>query len=172
MTHPPCDERSGGTHVTSGRPHGYSAITPFIVVTDPAGAIAFYENVFGAKAKNVTKMAHDGMTLIVHADIDFGSGYLQVGAATPAFGLVLPPGEGAACYSLGLYVPDVDRTFALAEASGAVVRERPADFVSGDRYCSIIDPYGIRWSIMTRTADISEEESFRRVEEWSRGLQQ
>lgn len=159
-----------GSYTTEGRPHGYSTITPFIVVNQPAEAIAFYEAVFGAKAKSVTEVGEEGSKMIIHADIDFGNGYLQLGMANPTYHLVLPPGEGNACYSLGIYVSDVDHTLALAIANGATVREPAADFVSGDRFCSILDPFGIRWSVMTRIEDISEEESFRRVEEWSKSL--
>lgn len=156
-----------GTYTKDGKPHGYTALTPFIVVNKPAEAIAFYETVFGAKAKSVTAIGEEGNKMIVHADIDFGNGFLQLGAANPDYHLVPPPGGGDACYSLALYVPDVDSTFALAVANGATVREPAANFVSGDRYCSILDPYGVRWSIMTRVEDISEEESYRRVAEWS-----
>ncbi len=159
-----------GEYTKNGTPNGYTAITPFIVVNNPAEAIAFYETVFEAKAKNVTEIGVDGNKIIVHADVDFGNGFLQLGAANPAYRLVLPPGEGNACYSLGIYVPDVDRTFALAIANGATVREPLMNFVSGDRFCSILDPFGIRWSIMTRIEDISEEESYRRVTEWSKSL--
>jgi len=81
---------------------------------------------------------------------------------------VLPPGDDTACYSLGLYVPDVDRVVQLAVEHGAVVREPAMDFVSGDRYASILDPFRVRWSIMSRVEDLSEEESFRRVSEWSK----
>ncbi len=162
------DAGSLGKFTKNGTPNGYTTITPFIVVNKPAEAIAFYETVFNAKAKSVTEFGDDGNKMIVHADIDFGNGYLQLGAANPAYRLVLPTGEGNACYSLGIYVPDVDRTFALALANGATVREQVASFVSGDRYCSILDPFGIRWSIMTRVEDISEEESYRRVAEWSK----
>ena len=156
-----------GKYTRNGKPVGYTAITPFIVVNDPAGAIAFYEAVFGAKTKNVTAFGDESNRTIVHAELDFGDGRLQLGAATPAYRLVLPPGGGNACYSLGIYVPDVDRTLEMAVSHGAVVREPAATFVSGDRYASILDPFGIRWTIMTRVEDISEEESARRVEEWS-----
>lgn len=108
--------------------------------------------------------------VIVHADLDFGTGYLQLGAPAPQYNLVMPPGEGKACYSLGIYVPDVDRTLELALAHGATLREPATNFVSGDRFASIIDPYGVRWSIMTRVEDIPEEESFRRVAEWSKNM--
>ena len=54
-----------------------------------------------------------------------------------------------------------------AVAAGAVVREPSVDFVSGDRFASIRDPFGVRWSVMTRVEDLSEEESARRVAEWA-----
>jgi PhnB protein len=159
-----------GKYTKNGTPNWYTAITPFIVVSNPAEAIKFYETVFGAKTKSVTDFGEDGNKMIIHADIDFGNGYLQLGAANPAYQLVLPPGGDKACYSLAIYVPDVDQTSALAVANGATVREPLTNFVSGDRYCSILDPFGIRWSIMTRIEDISEEESYRRVYEWSKSL--
>jgi PhnB protein len=85
----------------------------------------------------------------------------------PAYGLVAAPDGDNDCYSLGLYCPDVDATVARAEAAGATVREQPSTFVSGDRFASIRDPFGVRWSIMTRVEDLSEEESARRVAEWA-----
>ncbi len=50
------------------------------------------------------------------------------------------------------------------------MREPLTDFVSGDRFASIRDPFGVRWSVMTRTQDLSEEESARRVREWAASL--
>lgn len=157
-----------GQFTTNGKPHGYTKLTPFVVVTDPAAAIQFYEQVFEARVASVTSVGEEGSKVIIHAEIDFGDGFLQLGAATPNYGLVLPPGEGNACYSLGIYVPDVDAVVARAAAQGATVREPVATFVSGDRFGSILDPFGLRWSIMTRVEDLSQEESYRRVEEWSR----
>jgi PhnB protein len=58
-----------------------------------------------------------------------------------------------------------------AVAAGATVREAPADFVSGDRFASIRDPFGVRWSVMTRVEDLSEEESAARVREWARSFE-
>lgn len=167
------DNQSNHTGVTgkftqNGTPIGYTTITPFIVVRNPAEAISFYEVVFGAETKNVTEFEHEGNKIIVHAEIDFGHGFLQLGAASPDYHLVLPPEDGNACYSFSIYVQDIDKTLALAMSNGATVREPIANFVSGDRYCSIVDPSGIRWSIMSRIEDISQEESYRRVEEWSK----
>lgn len=156
-----------GEHTDHGTPRGASSITPFIAIPDARGAIAFYRDVFGARVVDVTEMGG----VVAHAVLDFGHGLLQLGEPMPDYHLVAPPSGGDDCYSLGLYVRDVDAVVAAAEAAGAVIREPVADFVSGDRYASIRDPFGVRWSIMTRVEDLSEEESARRVAEWAATLQ-
>ncbi|GAA0192222.1 hypothetical protein GCM10009526_12060 [Glutamicibacter creatinolyticus] len=54
-----------------------------------------------------------------------------------------------------------------ALAAGAALREPATTFVSGDRYASIRDPFGVRWSVMSRVEDLTEEESNRRVAQWA-----
>lgn len=152
-----------GEYTDHGTPQGVSSITPFLVIPDSRGAIDFYRDVFGARVVDVTEMGG----AIVHAVLDFGHGHLQFGEPVPEYQLVPPPSGDGHCYSMGLYVADVDGVTAAAEAAGATVREPVADFVSGDRFASITDPFGIRWSLMTRVEDISEEESARRVAEWA-----
>lgn len=152
-----------GTHTDNGTPRGISSLTPFIAIVGAREAIRFYESVFGASVKDVTEMGG----VVVHAVLDFGHGHLQLGEPVADFHLVAPPAGEDDCYSLGLYVPNVDSVVAAAQAAGATVREPVADFVSGDRFASIRDPFGVRWSIMTRIEDISEEESARRVAEWA-----
>lgn len=68
---------------------------------------------------------------------------------------------------MGFYCADADALVARAERAGATVREPLSTFVSGDRFASIRDPYGVRWSIMTRVEDLSEEESTQRVADWA-----
>ncbi|WP_146362843.1 VOC family protein [Arthrobacter yangruifuii] len=154
-----------GKYTTGGIPHGVTTLTPFLAVPDARGAIDFYRNVFGARVMDVVEM--DGV--VVHADLDFGTGRLQLGEPNPAYGLVSPPEGDSDCYSLGLYCADADQTVAKAEAAGAVIREPLGTFVSGDRFASIRDPFGVRWSVMSRVEDLSEEESARRVSEWAAG---
>ncbi|HEX6871612.1 MAG TPA: VOC family protein [Micromonosporaceae bacterium] len=152
-----------GEHTTNGTPRGATSLTPFLVIPDARGAIAFYREIFGARVVDVTEMGG----LVAHAVLDFGNGLLQLGEPMPDYGLVAAPEGEQDCYSIGLYCPDIDAVVARAEAAGAVVREAPSTFVSGDRFASIRDPFGVRWSIMTRVEDISEEESARRVAEWA-----
>jgi PhnB protein len=152
-----------GEHTTNGTPHGSTSITPFVVIPEARGAIDFYRDIFGARVVDVTEFGD----VVAHAVLDFGNGMLQLGSPMADYGLVPPPEGDQDCYSLGLYCPDVDATVARAVAAGATVREPPTTFVSGDRFASIRDPFGVRWSVMTRVEDLSEEESARRVAEWA-----
>lgn len=158
-----------GTHTTEGRPRGYSSLTPFVVIADSRKALEFYQAVFQAKVLGVTEMPVGDRNEVVHAEIDFGCGRLQFGVPNAAYGLVAAPSEGA-CYSLGIYVPDVDATVDRALAAGATLREPITDFVSGDRYASLLDPFGLRWSVMTRIEDLTDAESQARVEAWAKSL--
>lgn len=157
-----------GTHTTNGVPHGATSLTPFLAIPGAAQAVKFYEQVFGARVVDVTEM--NGV--VVHADLDFGNGRLQFGEPTPDYGLVPPPQGESDCYSIGLYCADVDAVVDRAVEAGATVREPVGTFVSGDRFASIRDPFGVRWSVMSRVEDLSEEESASRVAEWAKAQQQ
>lgn len=152
-----------GAHTTDGIPHGSTSLTPFLVVARAAEAIEFYRSVFGARLVDATEMGG----VIVHAELDLGNGRLQLGEPNPDYGLIPAPAGSGDCYSLGLYCSDVDAVVSRAEAAGATIREAATDFVSGDRFASIRDPFGVRWSIMSRVEDLSEAESTRRVAEWA-----
>lgn len=155
-----------GQHVTNGVPHGMTSLTPFLAIPRAGEAIDFYQRVFGARLVDATEFGG----VIAHAELDFDNGRLQLGVPMPDYHLVAPPEGDDDCYSIGLYVADVDKTVERAVAAGAVVREPVTNFVSGDRFASIRDPFGVRWSIMTRVEDISEEESVRRVRAWAASM--
>lgn len=154
---------ANGEHTTNGRPNGYSSLTPFLAVSPARDAMTFYCDVFGATVVGLTEFGD----VLAHAELDLGNGRLQLGEPSPEYHLAAQSTTDDACYSIALYCPDVDALVARAVAAGAVVREPVTDFVSGDRYGSIRDPFGVRWSIMTRIEDIPDSESARRVEEWA-----
>ncbi|MFN3004183.1 VOC family protein [Mycolicibacterium wolinskyi] len=145
-------------------PEGYTSLTPFICVDGAAAAIEFYERVFGAKV--VERMDGPDGT-VAHAELDFGAGRLQLGDPQEAFQIAAPTPGAAATHSIGLYCPDVDDVVARAEQAGAMIREPAQTFVTGDRFASILDPFGQRWTVMTRVEDLSAEERERRVAEWA-----
>lgn len=150
--------------ITDGRPDGFTTLTPFLVCQPAAEAISFYESVFGAKL--LSRMdGPDGTVL--HAELDLGLGRLQLSDPSDAYDLEAAPRvpervSGSIC----IYVADVDAVFAAAVERGAVVREEPTTFVTGDRYASIYDPFGHRWAVMTKVEEMSPEEEARRLQEW------
>lgn len=151
-------------HTVDHRPAGYSTITPFLCLPRAAEAIDFYRSVFGATL--ISRIAApDGA--VAHAELQFESGRLQLSDPIEGYGLTAhDPSTDAASHSLAIYVSDCDAVVAAAEAAGARVRERPATFVTGDRFGSILDPFGVRWSVMTRVEDVSDAEAERRVKDW------
>jgi PhnB protein len=169
----PTTRAAHGKHTHHGTPRSATAITPFLAVSPAADAIAFYTAHLGARLVDRTDMpGPDGAPLVAHAVLDFGNGLLQLGDPNPAYHLVAAPDGEDDCYSIGLYCPDVDAVVERAVAAGATLREPVADFVSGDRYASIRDPFGVRWTVMTRVEDLSDEESAARVAAWAASLTQ
>jgi PhnB protein len=158
---------ANGAYTSNGRPNDSTALTPHLVVTPADKALSFYQSVLGARLLDVTRFP--GSSGVAHAELDFGLGKLTLSDPMAAYGLVAPPEPASgASFSLALYVPDVDDVVARALAAGATLREPVASFVSGDRYASLLDPFGVRWAILTRVEDVSPEESRRRVEAWSK----
>ncbi len=151
-----------GKYTNHGIPHGYTSLSPHLAVPSARAAIEFYREVFGAKVHDVTQMGD----VIGHATLELENGRFTLSDPMNDYGLVAPRPD-AASITLALYVRDVDAVVSKALAAGAKEREPVSTFVSGDRYGSIIDPFGVRWTIMTRVEDLSPEESAKRVADWA-----
>ena len=65
--------------------------------------------------------------------------------------------------SLMFYMPDVDRVFAQALAAGGTQFRAVQDQFYGDRSGTLVDPFGIMWTIATHVEDLSAEEVNRRM---------
>lgn len=145
-------------------PDGYTSLTPFLCIDRAAQAIDFYRDVFGASL--IERMDGPNGT-VAHAELDFGNGRLQLSDPQDAYQLA-PVSPGAfATHSISLYCADVDDVVARAEQAGATIREPAQTFVTGDRFASILDPFGQRWAVMTRVEDITAAERDRRLAEWA-----
>ena len=158
-THP-----DAATGTVAPVPPGYTSLTPFLCVRDGAAAIDFYCRAFGATVVSRMDLPSGG---VAHAELDFGQGRLQLGDPMPDHGLVAPDGGDQVSASTCLYLPDVDAATERAVALGATLREPPSTFVTGDRFASLLDPFGHRWAVMTRVEDVSPEEQERRLAEWA-----
>jgi PhnB protein len=146
-------------------PEGYTSLTPFLVIDGAAEAIEFYTSVFGATL--IEKM--DGPNgSIAHAELDFGNGRLQLSDPNPEFELEAPARKDSVTHSTVLYCADVDDVVARAKTAGATIREETQTFVTGDRFASILDPFGQRWAVMTRVEDVDADERDRRLAQWAK----
>ncbi|MCW2689356.1 MAG: hypothetical protein JWR37_4246 [Mycobacterium sp.] len=146
-------------------PEGYTSVTPFLCIDGAAEAIDFYVSVFGAEL--VERM--DGPNgIVAHAELDFGNGRLQLSDPQEAYELAAPDPKAFVTHSVALYCPDVDAVATRAEQAGATIRESAQTFPTGDRFASILDPFGQRWTVMTRVEDVSPEERDRRMAEWAK----
>jgi PhnB protein len=146
-------------------PEGYTSLTPFLCIEGASAAIDFYVSVFGATV--VDRMDGPGGT-VAHAELDFGDGRLQLSDPQEAYHLAAPDKGPFVTHSMALYCEDTDAVVARAENAGATIRESAQTFVTGDRFASILDPFGQRWTVMTRVEDVCPEERDRRMAEWAK----
>ena len=144
-------------------PDGYTSITPYLCVDGAAAAIDFYETVFGARL--VSRNDGPGGT-VAHAELDVGRGRLQLSDPAPDHDLRAPDGSDPVTHSYIHYCPDVDAVYAAAPAAGAKGYGEPETFVTGDRYAAVLDPFGHRWTLMTKVEDVDPAEAERRVKAW------
>ena len=140
-------------------PEGYTSLTPFLCVDGAAAAIDFYVSVFDATL--IDRMDGPGDT-VAHAELDFGNGRLQLSDPNDAYQIAAADPLAPATHSVALYCEDTDAVVKCAEKAGATIREPAQTFVTGDRFASILDPFGQRWTVMTRVEDVSSEERDRR----------
>jgi PhnB protein len=142
-------------------PEGYHAVTPYLIVKGAEHAIAFYEQVFGARELYRMKMP-DGR--VGHAELQLGDSRVMLADENPESGALAPQSVGGTPVTIHLYVDDVDATVARATAAGARLTRPVADQFYGDRLGVVHDPFGHVWSIATHREDVSEQELQRRAQ--------
>jgi len=135
-------------------PRHFHTVTPYLIVPDPDGVIAFAQAVFGAEL-GVRMAMPDGS--VGHAQIRIGDSMVQLGGSSEQW-----PAMPAA---LHVYVPDVDATHAKALEAGARELQPPKDQFYGERSSGVVDACGNQWFIATKTEDLTMEEIARRAAE-------
>ncbi|HYY57143.1 MAG TPA: VOC family protein [Pyrinomonadaceae bacterium] len=141
-------------------PEGYHAVTPYLCVSDAAGAIEFYKKVFGAA--ELMRLA-DASGKIGHAEIKIGDTPVMLSDEFPEMGFRSPQSFGGSPVTMHLYVEDVDTIVMRAVATGAKILEPVKDQFYGDRSGKLADPFGHVWNVATHKEDVSPEEIKKRV---------
>lgn len=134
-------------------PKGYPPLMPVTVIARCAEAIAFYKKVFGGRERMRFEMP-GGM--IAHAELGFGPAVLMMSDPMPGFAEPAPT-------RLCLYTRNCDAVFAAAVKEGATGKQAPADQFYGDRTATLVDPFGVEWSLMTHIEDVSVREMKKRM---------
>ena len=142
-------------------PAGYHTATPYLTVRGAADAIEFYRKAFGAK--ETMRMPAPGGAL-GHAEIRIGDSIVMLSDEFPGSATRPPAALGGTTGYVFLYVPDVDRTFAQAVAAGARVTMPLADMFWGDRFGTLLDPFGHAWGLATHKEDVPPREMAKRAQ--------
>ena len=141
-------------------PDGYHTLTPYLIVGDGAGAVAFYQQAFEAKVR-MRLPRPDGR--IAHAEMRIGDSVIMMADEAPQMGALAPRTVGGSPVSLHLYVDDVDAVVARAVAAGGKLLHPVENKFYGDRLGTIEDPFGHRWHVSTHVEDVPPEEIGRRA---------
>ena len=151
-------------------PAGYNSVSPYLVVSNSAEALEFYEKALGAET--VMVMPGPSGQAVMHAEMRIGNSIVMMTDENPQFNMLSPTKLGGTAVSMHLYVEDVDAGFARATEAGCTVVFPPSDMFWGDRFCKVTDPYGHLWSLASHTEDVPPEEMGARQEEFFKQMAQ
>ena len=130
-------------------PEGFHTLTPHLIIRDAKRAIDFYKRAFGAQPLGPAHFAPDGK--VMHATLKIGDGARS------------PQSLGGSPVTINIYTDDVDRLFNQAVSAGATIAMPLKDQFWGDRYGTLADPFGHKWSLCTHIEDVAPEELEKRA---------
>ena len=119
-------------------------IIPYLFYRDVPAALEFLTRAFGFKEEMRTATPSGGM----HGEASFQGQLVMMGQGAHEHSLTTPQRAGAATMGVFIYLDDVDKHYAAAEAAGAEIRDRPKDVPYGRTY-SAVDPEGHPWYFTT-----------------------
>jgi PhnB protein len=149
---------------TKAIPDGYHSAIPHLTVRNAAKAIEYYKKAFGAKER-MRMPTPDGR--IGHAELEIGDSVIFLADEAPNMGASKSPETLGGCTGgVMLYVEDVDTTFKKAVDAGGKAFMPVADMFWGDRFGSLVDPFGHVWSIATHKEDVAPAEMEKRAQDF------
>lgn len=138
-------------------PDGFHAVTPHLILKDASAAIEFYKKAFGAE--EICRLPGPDGKQLMHASIRIRDSIVMLCDEFPDANCGASPQTLKGAHAvMHLYVEDVDAAFKRAVDAGATVQLPPTDMFWGDRYASLLDPFGQPWSIATHKVDLTPEQ--------------
>ena len=145
-------------------PDNYPRVTAYLIVDGANDAIEFYRKVLGAEER-MRMGGPDGR--VGHAELQFGDSVVMLADSYPEMDIRDPKTIGGTPVSMTIYVEDVDKIFAGALRAGAKEVQPVETKFYGDRAGQFEDPFGHRWSVMSRVEDVSPEEMQNRAAQFA-----
>ena len=136
-------------------PDGVSSLIPRLFCRDPAAAIEFCTDTFGAIELG-RRPGPDGT--VAHAMLTIGHAMLMIEAEWPTLPSRAPGPDGSSPVVIYIYVANVDETVERAVAGGARVLVPAQNQFWGDRTAWLVDPSGHVWTVATRIEETTAEE--------------
>jgi PhnB protein len=136
-------------------PTGPRAITAYLTIKGAANGIEYYKKAFGAK-ELMRWTGKDGR--VGHAEIEISGTPVFISDEHPEMGVVSPATLGGTCVGLHLLVEDADATFERAVAAGGRAVRPMEDEPWGQKSGTLQDPFGHRWYVTQRTAEMSADD--------------
>ena len=142
-------------------PDKYTTITPSLTLNDAARAIEFYKKAFGATERMAMK-SPEGK--VVHAELQIGNSIVML--CDEMMDMRSAKTIGGSPVSFYVYVENVDDAFRKAISAGGKEIYALKDEFWGDRVGGLEDPFGYKWSLASRTRDLSPSEIEKAAKEW------
>lgn len=120
------------------KPHGYTTVSPYLIVDGAGATIDFLTRVFGAVE---LRRFPDAEGKLLHAEVRIDDTVLMVADGGPGW----PPIPSF----VHVYVPDVDATYQRALDAGAESVQAPVQQGDEDKRGGVRDPGGTTWWIAT-----------------------
>jgi PhnB protein len=136
-------------------PDGFNTLTPYMVVDGAEKAIELYKKAFGAEVVNISKTP-DGK--VMNSQLRIGNSMMMLNDEFPEYGSVGPNKIGGSAVTVHIYTKDVDALWQQATAAGMEVTFPLQECFWGDRYGSLKDPFGHKWSMSTCIAEPTQAE--------------
>jgi PhnB protein len=156
------------TGAVSPIPDRLHTVTPRLVVSDGAAAIAFYGRAFGAQELGERFTGPDGE--LIHAEILIGDSVVMI-TEDAVDGPARSPERmgGMVSCIMSLYWENVDAAWERAVGAGAEVMFPLEDQFYGERGGRLRDPFGQQWMMSQHIEDVSPQEMSRRAAEFFGG---
>jgi uncharacterized glyoxalase superfamily protein PhnB len=147
-------------------PAGYTTVTAGLCFANTNQAIEFYRQAFGAEVRELMPGPGGG---VMHAVLQIGGTLLMAADEMPGMNKSVET-LGGSPVAFYVYVADADAAFKRAIAAGAKELMPVADQFWGDRMGTVVDPFGLRWSIATRTVELTPDEIRAAGEAWMKKM--